>query len=93
MYISAIRGYALGCLAAGAQRIRFLLGCPGMIALDIDAELRGLFVSVLENLERIPKLQSEKLVTTAVELSLRTSTSTIDLQVQFKLGLNAVSIS
>ncbi|KAL2631653.1 hypothetical protein R1flu_016339 [Riccia fluitans] len=68
-YTPAIRGFSLGYLSAAAQRIRLLLGSPGMVALDIDAELRHLFLSALDSLEKLPKLQSEKIVTSVIDLS------------------------
>ncbi|CAO2210203.1 unnamed protein product [Urochloa humidicola] len=58
-YIAAIKGYALSYLSSCAGRIRFLLGTPGMIALDLDATLKGLFQQVLHCLENIPKPQGE----------------------------------
>lgn len=42
-----------------------------MVALDIDAELRHLFLSALDSLEKLPKLQSEKIVTSPTDLSVR----------------------
>ncbi|KAG6392171.1 hypothetical protein SASPL_146382 [Salvia splendens] len=59
-YIAAIRGYALSYLSSGAGRIRFLLGTPGMVALDLDATLKGLFQRIVQHLENIPKPQGEK---------------------------------
>ncbi|RCV30145.1 hypothetical protein SEVIR_6G069200v4 [Setaria viridis] len=58
-YIAAIKGYALSYLSSCAGRIRFLLGTPGMVALDLDATLKGLFQQVLHCLENIPKPQGE----------------------------------
>lgn len=68
-YVSAIRGYALAYLASVAERIRFLLGSPGMVALDIDAELRNLFQQVIGCLEKSPKLQGEHVSTATSDLS------------------------
>lgn len=59
----------MGYLAAAVQRMQVLLVGPGMVALDIDTELRELFGSVLEALEQLPKLQSEKVVPIALDLS------------------------
>ncbi|KAK4440346.1 protein NAP1 [Sesamum alatum] len=56
-YIAAIRGYALSYLSSCAGRIRFLLGTPGMVALDLDATLKGLFQRIVQHLENIPKPQ------------------------------------
>ncbi|URE44165.1 Membrane-associated apoptosis protein, partial [Musa troglodytarum] len=42
-YMAAIKGYALSYLSSSAGRIRFLLGTPGMVALDIDSTLKNLF--------------------------------------------------
>ncbi|XP_015884873.1 protein NAP1 isoform X2 [Ziziphus jujuba] len=58
-YIAAIRGYALSYLNSCAGRIRFLLGTPGMVALDLDASLKGLFQRIVHHLENIPKPQGE----------------------------------
>ncbi|CAD6343994.1 unnamed protein product [Miscanthus lutarioriparius] len=58
-YIAAIKGYALSYLSSSAGRIRFLLGTPGMVALDLDVTLKGLFQQVLHCLENIPKPQGE----------------------------------
>ncbi|CAM6099238.1 unnamed protein product [Calypogeia fissa] len=68
-YTPAIRGFSLGYLAAAALRIRALLGSPGMVALDIDAELRHLFLSTLDSLEKLPKQQSEKMASSPVDLT------------------------
>ncbi|KAF5197127.1 Nap1 [Thalictrum thalictroides] len=58
-YNAAIRGYALSYLSSCAGRIRFLLGTPGMVALDLDANLKGLFQQIVQRLENIPKPHSE----------------------------------
>ncbi|CAN1810290.1 Protein NAP1 [Linum perenne] len=58
-YIAAIRGYALSYLSSCAGRIRFLLGTPGMVALDLDATLKGLFQHIVHHLEKLPKAQGE----------------------------------
>eukprot|EP01018_Ginkgo_biloba_P029851 Gb_16727 [translate_table: standard] len=67
-YVSAIRGYALAYLASAAERIRFLLGTPGMVALDIDAELSRLFQQVVSCLEKLPKPQGENVSLATVDL-------------------------
>lgn len=60
-YIAAIRGYALSYLSSCAGRIRFLLGTPGMVALDLDATLKGLFQQIVQRLENIPKPHGENI--------------------------------
>ncbi|KAL6575233.1 hypothetical protein OROMI_012518 [Orobanche minor] len=60
-YIAAMRGFdALSYLSSCAGRIRFLLGTPGMVALDLDAILKGLFQRIVQHLENIPKPQVTK---------------------------------
>ncbi|KAG6736083.1 hypothetical protein POTOM_061222 [Populus tomentosa] len=59
IFNAAIRGYALSYLSSCAGRIRFLLGTPGMVALDLDASLKGLFQQIVQHLESISKLQGE----------------------------------
>ncbi|KAL6575252.1 hypothetical protein OROMI_012537 [Orobanche minor] len=56
----SMRGYALSYLSSCAGRIRFLLGTPGMVALDLDAILKGLFQRIVQHLENIPKPQVTK---------------------------------
>lgn len=68
-YIAAIRGYALSFLSSCAGRIRFLLGTPGMIALDLDATLKGLFQQIVQHLENIPKPQGENISAITCDLS------------------------
>ncbi|KAH6776252.1 transcription activator [Perilla frutescens var. hirtella] len=68
-YISAIRGYALSYLSSCAGRIRFLLGTPGMVALDLDATLKGLFQRIVQHLENIPKPQGENISAITCDLS------------------------
>ncbi|XP_042021312.1 protein NAP1-like isoform X1 [Salvia splendens] len=68
-YIAAIRGYALSYLSSCAGRIRFLLGTPGMVALDLDATLKGLFQRIVLHLENIPKPQGENISTISCDLS------------------------
>lgn len=68
-YIAAIRGYALSYLSSCAGRIRFLLGTPGMIALDLDASLKGLFQKIVHHLESIPKPQGEHISAITCDLS------------------------
>ncbi|XP_030481196.1 protein NAP1 [Cannabis sativa] len=68
-YIAAIRGYALSYLSSCAGRIRFLLGTPGMVALDLDASLKGLFQRIVHHLENIPKLQGEHISAITCDLS------------------------
>ncbi|KAI9381541.1 hypothetical protein POPTR_015G124500v4 [Populus trichocarpa] len=68
-YIAAIRGYALSYLSSCAGRIRFLLGTPGMVALDLDASLKGLFQQIVQHLESIPKLQGENISAIMCDLS------------------------
>ncbi|KAL5731384.1 histone chaperone [Ranunculus cassubicifolius] len=60
-YIAAIRGYGLSYLSSCAGRIRFLLGTPGMVALDLDATLKGLFQQIVQRLENIPKPHGENI--------------------------------
>ena len=66
---AAITGYALSYLSSCAGRIRFLLGTPGMVALDLDATLKGLFQQVLHCLENIPKPQGETVPTISSDLT------------------------
>ncbi|KAF3450021.1 hypothetical protein FNV43_RR06100 [Rhamnella rubrinervis] len=68
-YIAAIRGYALSYLSSCAGRIRFLLGTPGMVALDLDASLKGLFQQIVHHLENIPKPQGENISAITCDLS------------------------
>lgn len=68
-YIAAIRGYALSYLSSCAGRIRFLLGTPGMVALDLDATLRDLFQRIVQCLENIPKPQGENVAALTCDLS------------------------
>lgn len=68
-YIAAIRGYALSFLSSCAGRIRFLLGTPGMVALDLDANLKGLFQKIVQHLENIPKPQGENISAITCNLS------------------------
>ncbi|KAL4201241.1 hypothetical protein AMTRI_Chr02g257710 [Amborella trichopoda] len=68
-YVAAIRGYALSYLASSAERIRFLLGTPGMVALDIDATLRSLFQQMVHCLETLPKSQRENMSAVTCDLS------------------------
>lgn len=68
-YIAAIRGYALSYLSSCAGRIRFLLGAPGMVALDLDAGMKGLFQQIVQHLENIPKPQSENISVITCDLS------------------------
>ncbi|CAI9090559.1 OLC1v1025359C1 [Oldenlandia corymbosa var. corymbosa] len=68
-YIAAIRGYALLFLSSCAGRIRFLLGTPGMVALDLDATLKGLFQKIVQHLENIPKPQGENISSINCDLS------------------------
>ncbi|KAL3616728.1 histone chaperone [Castilleja foliolosa] len=68
-YIAAIRGYALSYLSSCAGRIRFLLGTPGMVALDLDTTLKGLFQRMVQHLETIPKAQGENISSIICDLS------------------------
>ncbi|XP_051128944.1 protein NAP1 [Andrographis paniculata] len=68
-YIAAIRGYALSYLSSCAGRIRFLLGTPGMVALDLDATLKGLFQRIVQHLENIPKPQGDNISAITCDLS------------------------
>ncbi|XP_031131176.1 protein NAP1 isoform X2 [Ipomoea triloba] len=68
-YIAAIRGYALSYLSSCAGRIRFLLGTPGMVALDLEATLKGLFQKIVQQLESIPKPQGENVYAITCDLS------------------------
>ncbi|KAL6561854.1 histone chaperone [Orobanche gracilis] len=67
--LSTIRGYALSYLSSCAGRIRFLLGIPGMVALDLDATLKGLFQRMVQHLENIPKIQGENISAITCDLS------------------------
>ncbi|XP_073299631.1 protein NAP1 isoform X1 [Primulina huaijiensis] len=68
-YIAAIRGYALSYLSSSAGRIRFLMSTPGMVALDLDATLKGLFHRIVQHLENIPKPQGENISAITCDLS------------------------
>ncbi|GAB2278303.1 histone chaperone [Dionaea muscipula] len=68
-YIAAIRGYALSYLSSCAGRIRFLLGTPGMVALDLDVSLKGLLQKIVQHLENIPKPQGENIPAIRCDLS------------------------
>ncbi|KAG0587429.1 hypothetical protein KC19_2G163800 [Ceratodon purpureus] len=68
-YTPACRAFAMGYLSAAVQRMQILLVGPGMVALDIDPELRELFSSALESLDQLPKLQNDKVVPTSLDLS------------------------
>ncbi|EPS71603.1 hypothetical protein M569_03148, partial [Genlisea aurea] len=68
-YISAIRGYALSYLTSCASRIRVLLGTPGMVALDLDATLKGLLQKILQHLESLPKPLGENTSALTFDLS------------------------
>lgn len=68
---AAIRGYALSYLSSCAGRIRFLLGTAGMVALDLDATLKGLFQRIVQHLENIPKPQGENISAITCDLSVR----------------------
>lgn len=68
-YIAAVRGYALSYLSSSAGRIRFLLNTPGMVALDLDATLKGLFQKIVEHLENIPKPQGDNISAITCDLS------------------------
>jgi NCK-associated protein 1 len=71
IFNAAIRGYALSYLSSCAGRIRFLLGTPGMVALDLDASLKVLFQQIVKHLESIPKLQGENISAIMCDLSVR----------------------
>ncbi|KAJ1393399.1 Nck-associated protein 1 [Sesbania bispinosa] len=68
-YIAAIRDYSLSYLSSCAGRIRFLLGTPGMVALDIDASLKGLLQQIVHHLENLPKPQGENISAITCDLS------------------------
>lgn len=68
---AAIRGYALSYLSSCAGRIRFLLGTPGMVALDLDGSLKGLFQKIVLHLENMPKPQGENISAITCDLSVR----------------------
>ncbi|XP_020589634.1 probable protein NAP1 isoform X1 [Phalaenopsis equestris] len=68
-YMAAIKGYALSYLSSSAGRIRFLLGTPGMVALDLDSTLKGLFQQIVHCLENIPKIQGENISVVTCDLS------------------------
>ncbi|CAL9235589.1 unnamed protein product [Arabidopsis halleri] len=68
-YISAARGYALSYLSSSAGRIRYLMGTPGIVALDLDPTLKGLFQRIVQHLENIPKAQGENVSAITCDLS------------------------
>ncbi|KAA3466104.1 protein NAP1 [Gossypium australe] len=51
------------------RKIRFLLGTPGMVALDLDATLKTLFQQIINHLENIPKPQGENISAITCDLS------------------------
>ncbi|KAF7115929.1 hypothetical protein RHSIM_RhsimUnG0043400 [Rhododendron simsii] len=69
VFLPAIRGYALSYLSSCAGRIRFLLGTPGMVALDLDATLKRLFQQIVQHLENIPKPQGDTISAITCDLS------------------------
>ncbi|KAF5729205.1 protein NAP1-like isoform X2 [Tripterygium wilfordii] len=68
-YIAAIRGYALSYLSSCSGRIRFLLGTPGMVALDLDVALKGLFQRIVQHLQNIPEPQGGNISVVTCDLS------------------------
>lgn len=48
-----------------------MLGTPGMVALDLDASLKGLFQKIVQQLENIPKPQGENISAITCDLSVR----------------------
>lgn len=66
---AAIRGYSLSYLSSCAGRIRFLLGTPGMVALDIEASLKGLLQQIVHHLENLPKPQGENISAITCDMS------------------------
>ena len=74
---AAIRGYALSYLSSCAGRIRFLLGTPGMVALDLDATLKTLFQKIVQHLGNIPKPQGENISAMTCDLSVRMNHNSI----------------
>lgn len=72
-WFAAVRGYALSYLSSSAGRIRFLLNTPGMVALDLDSTLKGLFQKIVEHLENIPKPQGENISAITCDLSVSNS--------------------
>lgn len=58
-------------LSSCAGRVRFLLGTPGMVALDLGASLKGLFQKIVQQLESIPKLQGDNVSAITCDLSVR----------------------
>lgn len=71
MCFAAIRGYALSYLSSCAVRIRFLLGTPGMVALDLDASMKGYFQQIVHHLENVPKVQGENACAITCDLSVK----------------------
>ena len=73
---AAARGYALSYLSSSAGRIRYLMGTPGIVALDLDPTLKGLFQRIVQHLESIPKAQGENVSAITCDLSVRWTIST-----------------
>lgn len=46
-----------------------MLGTPGMVALDIDANIKGLLQQIVLHLENIPKPQGENISAITCDLS------------------------
>jgi hypothetical protein len=68
---AAGRAFAIGYVAAAAQRMQQLLVGPGIVAMDIDTELHKLFSSIFGALEQLPKLENDQVVPSSTDLSVR----------------------
>lgn len=47
------------------------MGTPGIVALDLDPTLKGLFQRIVQHLETIPKTQGENVSAITCDLSVR----------------------
>lgn len=47
------------------------MGTPGIVALDLDPTLKGLFQRIVQHLENIPKAQGENVSAITCDLSVR----------------------
>lgn len=87
IFAAAIRGYALSYLSSCAGRIRFLLNTPGMVALDLDSSLKGLFQKIVQHLENIPKPQGENISAITCDLSVRTVSISASFFYRVNIGI------
>jgi NCK-associated protein 1 len=68
-YAPAGQAFAIGYVAAAAQRMQQLLVGQRIVAIDIDTELHELFSSIFGALEQLPKLENDQVVPSSTDLS------------------------